>query len=265
MANQGIPDDVKGGDTKQSYSYVSMAANCLPKRLWISVVPDLDQPMTGTSLIGVTDVDEKLTFRPRTFARIDRCTLTIGSHSCLVGSDKEFLYQISARNGLTKKQEEAMYLSGHPLIIDLRKDCSLGGEIIGASQHTNIGIDLDFTNLCNDAGKTMKFKLFVIGEFDAVLQHNNANFSLNYTNIASSLTNTSIQDIASLSSNYMIQSGIYLGGSLWGKIKSGFNWVVDRAPAIYRGVKNGIDMYKTVRGGETRVIGGKSVIDERFA
>ena len=256
---------VAGGSKVSNFSYVSMGASCLPKRLFIAVIPDHTQDVTVDSA-GVTgysttyNTQLKNTFRPRVFARIDRLDLQIGAHSSLVGSDKEFLYQMSVANGLHKNYEEAMYLSGFPVICDLRRDTSLGGAVIGATEHTNIGVQLDFTNLCNESKLGYKFRLFVIGEFDAVLTQSNGNFSMNYTNIASVLTQTATNDIKTLASSYVQRKGIYLGGGIWSSIKRGLGWVVDRAPDIYKGIKTGVDMYKTIRGGETRVIGGKSVI-----
>ena len=48
-----------------------------------------------------------------------------------VSSDAEHLYRMSVEDGLNLSINEAMHTCGAPLVIDLRKDCSLGSMFVG--------------------------------------------------------------------------------------------------------------------------------------
>jgi len=253
VANAIVPGPVAAKTTKTSWSYNSISCPCLPKRLYISVISNPDEPYIVPDT-DTTNRETLISYKSRAFARIDSCILTINGTRSLVSATSRDLFRMSVENGLNLSSEEALYTAGSPIVVDLRKDCSLSGMLVGNSDSVNIGVDLDFTNL--DPTSANHFKLYVIAEYDAVLKHDKGTFSYVYSNVASNISNLSMSDIKSREPYYWSRQGIYLGGSILGKIRDGLGWVLSKAPEIGSAIKTGVDMYRSLRGGKNDVVGG---------
>jgi hypothetical protein len=262
MTDVVIPYSVPAGSVNGSFIYNSFTTSCLPKRLYVAIVPDMDKPFIGST----QEREIAVSMKSRNFARIDSCILTVNGTRSLVGADTRDLYRVSVENGLQHTVEQSLYLSGSPLVIDLRKDCSLGNMFIGNSESVNIGVDLKFTNL--DPVNANDYKLVIVAESDAVLKFSNNNFEFLYSNVASNLSGIQTSDIK-YSPVSLQKNGLYLGGSIFGTIKNAIgdagSWVINHAPQIGSAIKTGVDVVRTLRGGRTvDVIGGSTVKDARF-
>jgi hypothetical protein len=260
-----IPGTVPATDAgrKSKVSYNTMSCQTLPKRMFISVIPNPDLPLTAAEY-GTTSTPREVfvSANPRNFARIDGCVLTINGTRSLVSANADDLYRISVENGLSYKRHEALFTTGAPVIIDLRKDASLNGMLIGHSDPVTIGVDIDFTNL--DMTYAHDFKLVVMVEYEAILKHERGAFQFLHTNVSSSISGLTLNDLKSMPPDFYRNNGIYLGGSILGTVKDGFNWVVNHAPQIGSAIKTGVDVVRTLRGGKNEIIGGSPLTDTRF-
>ena len=258
--NANFPMEIDAG-AKTAFRYNTMSSSCLPKRLYIGIISDMDKPDTDSA--DTSNHETKISYKARSFARIDNLTLNIGGKDCLVGSDAKTLYRLSCENGLEVTEDEFLYM-GAPVVIDCRKDCSLAGMLVGNSDGMNIGVDGHFTNLDTTADATNFFKLYVIAEYDAVLKHDKGNFEFHYVNVGSAISGLSTSDIKAKEPYFYHRSGIYLGGSILGKIRDGLGWVISKAPQIGSAIKTGVDLYRSVRGGKNEIVGGATLKDSRF-
>jgi hypothetical protein len=265
MADYIIPKKVghTDADRKAHVSFNTISCQTLPKRLYISVIPNPDLPIDDRyPTTSTTPREVYISAKARNFGRIDNCTLTINGTRSLVSANSEDLYRISVENGLSYNKHEALYTTGSPIIVDLRKDASLNGMLVGHSDPITMGVDIDFTNL--DTIYSHDFKLVVMMEYDAILKHEKGAFQFIYTNVSSNITGLSINDLKTMPVDFYKNQGIYLGGSILGSIKDGFNWVVNHAPQIGSAIKTGVDLVRTVRGGKNETVGGSILTDTRF-
>jgi hypothetical protein len=255
-----FPIDTLAANTnkvKQNYSNSTMNCAQLPKRLYIFLAPESQakylitdtsaSPGAGTPIANLDDAVSRSCV-PRSFARIDSCVLTVGNSQSLVSAKARDLYRMSVENGLKYDYDIAMYTGGYPLIVDLRKDCSLPDSLIGNTGATNIGIDLTYTHL--DSRTDRKYQAWVFAEYDQILRYQDGVIDFKHSLVKANLASLTGKDLVkSVPHNlYDGHPETYGGGVLdtvKSKVKSGINFVVKNKDHIKDAAKavSKFDMY----------------------
>jgi hypothetical protein len=155
---------------------------------------------------------------------------------------------MSVENGLKYDYDIAMYTGGYPLIVDLRKDCSLPDSLIGNTGATNIGIDLTYTHL--DSRTDRKYQAWVFAEYDQILRYQDGVIDFKHSLVKANLASLTGKDLVK-SVPHSLYDGhpeTYGGGVLdtvKSKVKSGINFVVKNKDHIKDAAKavSKFDMY----------------------
>lgn len=248
------------GETK-SVTLRSFTVQSLPKRLYISMASDID---IKSSIVHTLPADTQSMLlkscKPRTFARIESCLLKIGNSTSLVGANCRDLLKISHENGLHFSHDQAMYISGAPIVIDLRTDCSLPNMAIGNTTNS-LPIDIEITYR-NIGTETNSFVAVVVSEYDAGFKYEKSATKFIHSNIAAELSGIRSSEISTSNTEVISRDGIYLGGSSGGgffeTIKNGIGHIADFAVPIAK-------IVKAVRGGgNDNITGGASIKKLKF-
>jgi hypothetical protein len=231
IGRQLIPTPVTDKKYQQTFGFYNMNCAQLPKRLYIFIAPEPQSKYVTTPNTEITGIDTSVSGScvPRNFARIDSCVLTIGNSKSLVSAKARDLYRMSVENGLKYDFDVAMYTAGYPLIVDLRKDCSLPDSIIGNTGSTSIGVDMQYTHL--DSRTDRQYQLWVFAEYDQILRYENGTIDFKHSLVKANLSSLTGKDIVK-SSPSTLSGGhpeTYGGGvldSVKSKFKTGVNFVV---------------------------------------
>jgi hypothetical protein len=206
--------------------------------------------------------------------RINSIQCTIGNETTVIGPSSLLLYNLCKGNGLEKDYESAMFTNGFVVKLDVSKDLSVGGSLIGANIPTTMQFTLNYDSL--DTG-ARSYELRIICTFPGQLVYDNREFklltSLVLSNAPYDISNQAAALYSQLSPKIMtIGAGVF--GDIWTGIKkgasAGVKWLRDNpdkvAALIGKGVRalagGNVPYHQNMAGGSSTLLLGAGNVNQ---
>ena len=222
----------------------------IPKHVYIGIHP--------TSVTGATNT-------PNFKGRINSIQCTIGNETTVIGPSSLLLFNLCKGNGLEKDYESAMLTNGFVVKLDVSKDLSVGGSLIGANIPTTMQFTVNFDSL-EKADRVYELRL--ICTFPGQLVYDNREFkvltSLVLSNAPYDISNQAAALYAELSPKIMtIGAGVF--GDIWTGVKkgasAGVKWLRDNPDKVAALIGKGV---RALAGGnvpyQQNMAGGSSTL-----
>jgi hypothetical protein len=197
--------------------------------------------------------------------RINSIEATIGNATTIIGKSALVIYNLCKGNGLEKDYESSMFTNGFVVKLDVAKDLSVGGHLIGANIPTTMQFTVHFDNLENAA---RIYELRIATSFPSQLVYDNREFklmtSLILSNAPYDITNQAAALYSQLSPRVVtIGAGVF--GDIWNGIKKAgrqaITWVKNNPDQVAAMIGKGV---RAVVGGnvpyQQNMIGGSNTL-----
>jgi hypothetical protein len=183
---------------------------------------------------------------PNFKARINSIVATIGSAETTIGPSAITIFNLAKSNGLGRDYEAAMFTNGAVIKLDVSKDLSMGGSIVGSNTPVTMHFKIGYTTLDDTH---VNYEVRVLTAFAAQLTYRDREFRVVRSLVLSS-TAFDIQNQAEEYYKNTIPHAMTIGagffGDVWSGVKKlaskGFNWIKEHPDEALGLVRKGIKL-----------------------
>ena len=220
----------------------------VPSKLYICLVKKRNK--------GLTTINTIPAFTPFVGARVKNLSIHFnGAYTHF--NDPRIIADLTLRNGVKNlTRHELLYTAGtsHVICIDVMRDLSSTYNLLAGQSAAGmeVNITMDVEDLAGvGAAEQETYQMYVFEETTRMLTYEKGTFRVNdyLSNVDYSAFSPAM--FADSSKYLSAGSSIMYGSGFWDSVKNAFGSVVRNLPAVIGAVRDGVNVYRSLRGGAT--------------